>query len=234
MKELATALQQENEQKQKPPTEVSPPPATTPAAAPAPAPAAAPPVVTGGPPPPASAVPVRLALALGPSFVSFSGPDMVTPPVLFGFQLNASYNFLPGASELRAGLQLQYASLPYTDVGDAGHGSSSFWGALLTADYAYRVLPPLTVGAGVGFGVVWWAGLGQGNPFTAQTAIVSGGAIPMPSFTIALRADYLVTPHVFLNVTPAFLYSKTTSDGLTSSISGVYRFDLDAGVGYRF
>jgi tetratricopeptide (TPR) repeat protein len=237
MKELEQAVQQENEQKHKPPTEVSPPPPGTPGTAPAAPPPTTPPVVTAGPPTPASPIPVRLGVALGPSFLSFSGPDKVSPPVLFGFQLTGSYDFLRGPSqpsELRGGVQLQYASLPYDDVSGTGHGTSSFWGALLTLDYAYRVVDPLIIGGGIGAGVVWWAGLAQGNPFTAPNAVVSGGAIPMPSFALSARADYLVTPHIFLNFTPAFLYSKTTSDGLTTSISSVYRFDLEAGAGYRF
>lgn len=239
MKELAQALQQENEQKQKPPTEVTPPaPSTapaTPATPPAPGPTT-PPVVTGGPPPPASAIPVRLAFALGPSFVGLSGANgsKIAAPVLFGFELGASYDFLNGPSELRAGAEMLYAALPYNDIAapNAQH-SSSFWGAMLTVDYAYRVLEQLSIGGGVGGGVIWWAGLADGNPFTASNANVSG-AIPMPSFELALHADYRITPHLFVTFNPAFLYSKTTGDGLTAGTSSVTRFDLDFGVGYRF
>src|SRR5205823_3365478 len=105
--------------------------------------------VTAEPSTPASSIPVRLGVALGPSFLSFSGPDKVSPPVLFGFQLTGSYDFLQGPSELRGGVQLQYASLPYDDVSGGGHGTSSFWGALLTLDYAYRVVDPLIIGGGI-------------------------------------------------------------------------------------
>ncbi len=114
MKELAQALQQENEQKQKPPTEVTPPPPTTGPSTPSGP--TTPPVVTGGPPPPASAVPVRLALALGPSFASLSTQQSIELPVLFGLELGASYDFLHGPSELRAGVEMLYASLPYNDI----------------------------------------------------------------------------------------------------------------------
>ena len=115
MKELAQGLQQENEQKQKPPTEVTPPPPglkTAPAPPTVPPPVEPPPVVTAGPPPPASAVPVRLAFALGPSFVSLSTQRNIDLPVLFGLELGASYDFLHGPSALRAGVEMQYASLP--------------------------------------------------------------------------------------------------------------------------
>jgi hypothetical protein len=239
MKELAQELQQETEQKQKPPTEVTPPAPTSgpaaPAATPAPAPTS-PPVVTGGPTPELSAVPIRLAFALGPSFVgvSRSSPTAIDLPVLFGFELGASYDFLHGPSALRAGVEMLYAALPYTNtMPPYDQQSSSFWGGMLTIDYAYRVIEPLSIGAGAGFGVVWWAGLAAGNPFTDPKATISG-AIPMPSFSLSLHADYFVTPHFFVTLNPGFLYSKTTSEGLTAATSSVHRFDLDAGVGYRF
>ncbi len=239
MKELAQAVQQENEQKQKPPTEVTPPPPTTAPATPPPGPPVTTggAVVTGGPPPSESAIPVRLALALGPSFVSLSTQANIDLPVLFGLELGASYDFLHGPSELRAGVEMLYASLPYDTVPTSSvpstHANSSFWGALLTLDYAYRVIEQLSIGGGVAGGVVWWAGLAEGNPFTAAGAVISG-AIPMPSFGVSLHADYLITPHLFLTFKPAFLYSKATSDGLTMVTSSVSRFDLDLGVGYRF
>ena len=241
MKELAQALQQENEQKQKPPTEVTPPPPTTAPATPAnPATPVAPPVVTGGPPPTGSTVPIRLALALGPSFVGFSGTNgskISRAGAVSASSWARSYDFLQGPSELRAGVEMLYASLPYNTVGTpavpSAHASSSFWGALLTVDYAYRVIEKLSIGGGIAGGVVWWAGLADGNPFTDSAAVVSG-AIPMPSFGVSLHADYRLTPHVFLTFNPAFLYSKTTSDGLTKGTSSVERFDLDFGAGYRF
>jgi tetratricopeptide (TPR) repeat protein len=235
MKELAQELQQETEQKQKPPTEVTPPSTTTTTTGPAPA-TPTPPIVTSPPPPPAAPdIPVRLALALGPSFVGLSGAsaDKISAPVMFGFEVGASYGFLQRPSELRAGIEMLYAALPYTNIKTNDAQSSSFWGAMLTLDYAYRVIEPLSVGAGLGAGVIWWAGLADGNPFTAATASVSG-AIPMPTFALSLHADYLITPHLFVTLNPAFLYSKTTSDGLTAATSSVHRFDLDVGAGYRF
>ena len=225
MKELAQAVQQENEQKQKPPTEVTPPPTTAPAT----------------PPPPGRRhrrssranrrrpdrpAPFAWRSRSVPASSVCREPTAarISAPVLFGFELGASYDFLHGPSELRAGVEMLYASLPYNTIGTASmpstHASSSFWGALLTLDYAYRVLEPLSIGGGIAGGVVWWAGLADGNPFTDSAAVVSG-AIPMPSFGVSLHADYRITPHLFLTFNPAFLYSKTTSDGLTKGTSSV-------------
>jgi hypothetical protein len=234
MKELAQALQQENEQKQRPPTEVSPPPSSpnTPPGSPPQPPAAPPPVVVAAPTSPEGLSPWRIAAAAGPSFVAFSGRD-ISAPVLFGLQLGGSYAFVHGPSELRAGVTGLYAALPYTNVTYNVQQTSSLWGALLTADYSYRVIEPLSVGAGMGAGVVWWAGLAEGNPFTV-TGVQASGAVPMPTLALAIHAEVLVTSHLFVNLTPELLLSKTTSDGLSQAVSSVRRFDLDVGVGYRF
>jgi hypothetical protein len=250
MKELAQALQQENEQKQKPPTEVSPPPGgaaatpggttgTTTATTPGPTTATTPnttgttPVVAGGPPPAESVVPVRLAFALGPTFASLSGKNNVSAPVMFGLQLGASYDFLHGPSALRAGVKMLYAALPYTNTMTGDQQSSSLWGGLVTVDYAYRPIEQLSLGGGLAGGVVWWSGLETGNPFTAPGAVISG-AIPMPTFGLSIHADYRFTPNFFATLNPGLLYSKTTSDGLTMGTSSITRFDLDVGVGYQF
>jgi hypothetical protein len=239
MKELAQSLEQENEQKHKPPTEVTPPAPTTPPTAPQPisvAPTAQTLVVAAGSAAPTGITPWRIAVGLGPAFVGFSGNQNVSAPVLFGTQLGASYEFLHGGpSEFRAGVSGLYASLPYTVVNTTPQqtSSSSFWGALLMASYAYRVIEPLSLGAGIGLGVVWWAGLSEGNPFTVNQ-VGTSGAIPMPTLALSLHAEYLITPHLFVNLTPELLLSKTTSDGLTDAVSSIHRFDLDVGIGYRF
>jgi hypothetical protein len=236
MKELAESLEQENEQKQKPPTEVTPPPTAAPQTGPQPAAATPTPVVATGSAAPTGVPPWRIAVALGPAFVGFSGTQNVSAPVLFGIQLGGSYDFLHGGpSEFRAGVSGLYASLPYTVVNTTPQqtSSSSFWGALLTADYAYRVIEPLSLGAGIGLGAVWWAGLSEGNPFTVSQ-VGTSGAIPMPTLALSLHAEYVITPHLFVGLTPELLLSKTTSDGLTHAVSSIRRFDLDVGVGYRF
>ncbi len=190
-------------------------------------------VVVAPPPPEGDLSPFRATFALGPSFIGLSG-GTVDLPVLFSLQLGGSYQLLHGPSELRLGVLGTYASLPYKTVTTSTQESSSFWGALLTADYAYRVIEPLALGGGIGLGVIWWAGLGADNPFTVKDAVVSGGGIPMPSLALSLHAHYYFTPHLFASLTPELLLSKTTSAGLTGAISSVRRFDLDFGVGYRF
>ena len=234
MKELAQSLQQENEQKQKPPTEVTPPPPSPGAPRTEPTPAVPPPAVVTTPTPatPAGEPAWQVALGIGPAFIGFSGKD-ISAPVLLGFQLGGSYQFLHGPSELRAGLTVVFASLGYTNVNTGAKQTSSLWGGLLTADYAYRVAASLRLGAGVGLGVVWWDSLAAGNPFTVA-GVAASGPIPMPTLALALHADYLITPHLFVSLTPELLLSETTSAGLSDSVSSVHRFDLSLGVGYLF
>jgi hypothetical protein len=231
MKELAQSLQQENEQKQKPPTEVTPPPTVPGPGRTETTPAAPPTVVTVPPPAPTDGEPSwRISFGIGPAFIGFSGKD-ISAPVLLGFQLGGSYQFLHGPSEFRVGLTALFASLGYTNVNTGTKQTSSLWGGLLTADYAYRVAAPLRLGAGIGLGVIWWDNLAAGNPFTVAS-VAASGPIPMPSLALALHADYLITPHLFVNLTPELLLSETTSAGLSDSVSSVHRFDLSLGVGY--
>ena len=56
----------------------------------------------------------------------------------------------------------------------------------------------------------------------------------MPSVQLGARAEYALGSRVFLALSPEFLWSKTTSDGLSQAISSVRRLDIDAGAGYRF
>jgi hypothetical protein len=198
-----------------------------------PPPVAPPPPVVPPAPTPAGEPSWRIALGIGPAFIGFSGKD-ISAPVLLGLQLGGAYEFLHGGpSELRAGLSLLYASLGYTNVTTGAKQTSSFWGGLLTGDYAYQVAAPLRLGAGVGVGVIWWDSLAAGNPFTVAS-VAASGPIPMPTLALSLHADFLITPHLFVNLTPELLLSETTSAGLSDSVSSVHRFDLGFGVGYLF
>ena len=124
------------------------------------------PVVVAGPTSPTSVSPWRIAVALGPSFVGFSGRD-ISAPVLFGLQLGGSYEFLRGPSELRAGVTGLYAALPYTKVTSDTQQTSSFWGSAPHRRLFLSVIDPLSLGAGIGLGIVWWAGL-AGQPLHAR------------------------------------------------------------------
>jgi tetratricopeptide (TPR) repeat protein len=239
MKDLKESLQQERDLKQKPPpgVETKDPVAVTP---PPPPPPLNPPPDDGGgitkpgPPPVEAAHPWAAEGFLAPGFITFSGSE-VSAPVMFAFRAGLSYAVVSGASgpsTLRIGADGLAAILPYTNVASNAKESSSLWGFMLTARYLFQATPAFGLGAGVGVGVIWWGGLADGNPFTVQH-VAASGPIPMPSFQAGLRAEYALG-RAFLALSPELTFSKTTSDGLTKSVTGVRRIDIYAGVGVRF
>ncbi|HEX2658725.1 MAG TPA: tetratricopeptide repeat protein [Polyangia bacterium] len=238
MKDLAASLEQEKELKQRPPTEVArntegagletaPPPLSPPPAA----------VVTSpGPvPAPPSATPATrswtVVACAGPAFASVSGPS-VDLPVLFGARAGARYAFALPSARLTVGLDGVIAVLPYQAIGSTTKTNSSLPGVLARAEYLHDVAPRLSVGAGVGAGVTWWSGLGDGNPFADPNVMITG-AIPMPTFQGGLRATFDLLPDVYAVLAPELTYSIPTK-GLDSSVSSLVRIDVDVGVGYRF
>jgi hypothetical protein len=238
MKDLEASLQQEAELKQKPPTEVegkmsegkvadgkvsvTPGPAQTTTTPLVSTPVAA---VSGAPS-------WSVGAYLAPAFLSMSGSS-TNLPAIFAVRIESAYAFHLPSAALRVGLDLGFAQLPYTNVQTPGSGTSSFWTALLTARYLRDLSPNLKVGGGLGVGVVWWAGLDAGNPFTVDQ-VAASGAIPMPSFQVGARGEYRFDSGLFIALAPELLFSKTTSDGLSQSVSAVTRFDLIGGVGYSF
>lgn len=241
MKDLKESLQQERDLKQKPPpgVETKDPVSVTPPPPPPPPPSNPPPddgggITKPGPPPAEGAHPWSVEGFLAPGFVSFSGSE-VSAPVMFAFRAGLSYAVVsgpPGSSTLRIGAEGLAAILPYTNVTSDAKESSSLWGFMLTARYLFQATPALGLGAGIGVGVIWWGGLADGNPFTVQH-VAASGPIPMPSFQAGLRIEYALG-RAFLALSPELTFCKTTSDGLSQSVTSVRRIDVYAGAGVRF
>jgi len=245
MKDLQSALQQEGEGKPKPPTDVPPPRGggtgeggAEPPVTPPPPPDVQPP--GGNPPggnPPPPAVERRtwvFDVQAGPAFLSASGNTMISLPSVFFAGVQGAYAFPAPGGEMRLGVDLGYARLPYTNAMMMG-GNTTFWSVLGAIRYMFALAPGFRLGLGVEGGAIWWAGLEtMGNPFTIPGASVSGGAIPMPTVGGGLRLEYTVSDGFFLMLSPEILWNKTTSDGLTQSISSLTRFNLTAGLSYTF
>ena len=86
------------------------------------------------------------------------------------------------------------------------------------------------MGPAVGTGVVWWTGLGAGNPITGGK---DAGTTPMLSFRGALSAVWALAPSVFLGVDLGAIYSKP--GGIIGQyISSLTRVEADAAVGFAF
>lgn len=218
-KALAQSLEQERDHKQKPPAE---------------APRLAPPVVQAGPPAPSSPRAHRWAVSacLAPSFATVR-QGSVELPVMFAMRIGAARSFLLPSARLNLALEGVLALLPYqTDTAAPTNATSTLPGVLLSGHYMRDVGSRFSVGGGVGLGVIWWAGLGAGNPFVAPMTEVTG-AIPMPTFEAEVRATMNVRSDLFVILAPQLLYSRATS-GLSDSFSALWRFDVNMGAGYRF
>jgi tetratricopeptide (TPR) repeat protein len=172
-----------------------------------------------------------------PAWIGFSGGDLESSTVLFSARLAGSYALPLGApdGELRIGVAAPFTVLPYTNDVTGARQGSSLWGLLAEARYLRRLqaAPRLRIGGGVGAGVLWWSGLEAGNPFTVGGRTVTG-PIAMPTFQVGGRLEYELPRGLFVALAPEVVFSKTTSDGLTGSISWLFRFDLGVGVGYAF
>jgi hypothetical protein len=252
IKDLEDAVRQQNDLKRRPPTEVAkddhsvpvaqqqdtqPPPAGPPTTADTTHPPAGSgaggdvPAITGKPPTPEEERFVRLTVSAGPAFPKFSGPNL-DEPTLLSVRAGGAYTvYRASPLAVDAGLSIGFAPLQYKTTDTGANQSGAFWSVLATGTVRYRVAPAIDLHGELGLGAIWWSGLGAKNPFTVDGA-ASSGAIAMPSFLIGVGASYVIGNGLFVFAEPAFLYSKTTSSGLSDVVSAVLRFDLAFGLGY--
>jgi hypothetical protein len=159
--------------------------------------------------------------------VSVPGFDL---PVQVSVRIGGAYAFPLPSARLTVGVDGVLGFIPY-DKEMGGHVISKLPGLLVTAAYMRDITPTVSIGGGLGAGVVWWTGLGNTNPFSGELTV--SGAIPMPTGQAELRGTWAFSPDLFVVLAPAIIYSKPTS-GLEDAISAVWRFDFNVGAGYRF
>jgi hypothetical protein len=230
-KELAQSLEQERDLKQRPPTEVAKLEAGSsaqPGAGGTSGSVQVEPAATSS----RSDHMWAVAACLGPSFGTV-GRSSVEFPVMLAIRIGATYSFQLPSARLNVALDAMFARLPYqTNTATPADETSTLPGFLVSGHYMRDVSSRFSVGGGVGVGMIWWVGLGAGNPFVDSTTEVTG-AIPMPTFEAEVRATMDVRPDLFVIVAPQLLSSLATS-GLSDSFSALWRFDLNVGAGYRF
>ncbi len=232
MKDLAQSLEQEKDSKQRPPTEVARPDGSAPTVTTVTeaniATTAAPLETTAG----TSSVPRWAVLAyVAPSFASVSGQPVEIPTQL-SLRLGGAYAFPLPSARLTVGLDGVLSFIPYTMMDNSGSHTSNLPGLLATAAYLYDVTPTISIGGGVGAGVVWWTGLRENSVLTTGLTSLSGPFL-MPTFEAELRATWALRSDLFLVLAPEIIYSKPMG-GLDGAISALWRFDINVGAGYRF
>ena len=183
---------------------------------------------------------IRVSLAMGPMFPSFTSADPETQetlpkPTLFGLAATGSYGFPVGPVTLDAGAQFSLGNVPWDHTPPGGDtaftGSSKLIGLVGGAAARYPVTPKVDVRGGLYGGITWWTGLGEGNPFTSSGQAASG-AVPMPTFRFDIGADVKVWKDLYVTGGIMGSFASTTSQGLKDRVSGVRYIDVLVGVGY--
>ena len=134
--------------------------------------------------------------------------------------------FEPGAA-------VTFTAIPYKNLLMASEqDTSSFARVLANAGATYAVAPRIALHGDLGFGVLWFGGLGAGNPFTVGAASTSG-PLPMFALRVAASGEYAINPNLVAVITPlAFAYSPS-KDGLRTDIKSISSLDFSIGIGYR-
>jgi tetratricopeptide (TPR) repeat protein len=133
---------------------------------------------------------------------------------------------------LDIGLAGSWSPISYvrSAVGREQEERSNLLGLLATAGLRYEVGRSFFLGPAAGAGVVWWTGLGAGNPITGGK---DAGTTPMLSFRGALSAVWALAPSAFLGFDLGATYSKP-SGVLGQYISSLTRVEANAAVGFAF
>jgi hypothetical protein len=163
----------------------------------------------------------------------FFGGRTIETPTMLVVRLQGTYRINLGNAVIDVGLAGTLSPLPYVNVKTLAQESSTLIGLLATAGIAYPVATNLLVFGNLDAGVVWWSGIGVGDPFTLDNAGATG-AIPMPSAGVGAGVVYELPRGFFVAARAGYSYMKTTSGALTSSISSISVLDLAAGGGVRF
>jgi len=180
----------------------------------------------------------RAAIYAAPTIIGFGraagakNNDFDTPATTT-FSFMAAHLWPVGAVQVQLGGALEGLPLPFTRLDEMSQATSWLWGALVWGGATMAVAPHWSVGARLGVGVLWWSGLSEGNPFT-DTGRASSGPVPLPTAQVAAEVAYGFDNGLFVALAPAFVFSKTTSPGLTSDISHVSAGQLGLGLGTTF
>lgn len=180
------------------------------------------------------AVPPRwqAAFYVAPTLLGF-GRDDIEAPLNTTFSLTAAHLWPVGAVHLQLGGALQVLPLPFIRLDGVSRGTSWLWGGLAWGGAKMPLSSHWSVAARLGLGVLWWSGLSKNNPFT-DLGGASSGPVPLPTAMLSAEVAYAFDNGLFVALAPSFVFSKTTSPGLTSDISHVSAGLLGLGLGTTF
>ncbi len=175
---------------------------------------------------------ISASVGVGTSFVSFGDPMLNTDPLL-ALALGAGYPLHFNDMGIELGALVTYTPVPWKNS-EGMTGTASLTGLMANAGALYAIpsIPQLSVRGDVGLGVQLFGGLTQkGTPFLEPNENLDA-ALTSFHLRIALGAEYLVTPNIAVSATP-LIFAYSPKGVLRDTISGITRFELILGVGYK-
>jgi hypothetical protein len=171
----------------------------------------------------------------GLGFPHFGGAHDEANSDLYAFagELSASYAAPLPVGSFNVGLAGSYAPVSYRDSATGAGVVTHLVGGYATAGLRFWLGETVSIGPSLALGVVWWAGLKNGNFFTASMQ-EPGGAVAMPSVRIAMPLLWRVGSHLLAGVEPAWSFHKITTLDLAEktpslrwlTLSGLFGFSL--------
>ncbi len=173
--------------------------------------------------------PIRLFAQGGVALLRFTDPQLAASG-LVSLLVGGAYTIpLADAVNLDVGALGTFVSVPW-DVGSVS-GYSTIITAVATGIIRYAVIADLDIRVEAGLGGLWFAGLGEGNPFT-DDGMEPSGPLGMLNIRAALGADYEVGSGFVITATvPAFSFSPASAS-MQDEIDSIVRFDFLVGLTY--
>lgn len=172
---------------------------------------------------------LRVQLNLGGAQPLLLGSKIETKQ-LVAIGLSGAYVFALGSSrQLDLGLSGAWSPLSYKKEGTREDVWSNLLGLYGTLALRLPVGARLALGPTMGVGLVWWSGLGEGNPFAGGHK--AEGAIAMPSVRASVAGLLSLGRHLFLALDVGGSFTKTVGEELEREVSSIVRLEGTASLG---
>jgi hypothetical protein len=176
----------------------------------------------------------RIGVEAGVAIPRFQGGGDLESPASFAARALAGYRFAPGRTTFEVGGAVSVIPITYRHAITMDHSRSVLIGGAGRLEVSHPLSRRISVAGELLAGIVWWAGLGEGNPFT-EDGVAASGPVPMASARLAIGLQvHLLPARLFAYLQPALAFYKPLDDGLGRSISSVTTVDLPIGIGYVF
>jgi hypothetical protein len=119
---------------------------------------------------------LELSLSAGVAQPLFPSAEFSRPMLPAG-EIGLLYGSNGPAVALAGGLSIPYMRVSYTSQADASSGASHVFGPMLAGAIGWRPMGALELRGQVSAGMLWWTGLGSGNPFREGEGTLALGAV---------------------------------------------------------